>query len=113
MIESTAHVGPEVRLGRGVYIGHGTIVDGHVVVGDDVWIGHHCVIGAPPSNAKLRWERSGTRSEGAIEIGARTVLREFSKIDHPIRSLTRVGADGYVMAYSYVAHDSLLDDHVI
>lgn len=99
------HVGPEVELGDGVkLVGHVTLM-GVTSLGAGSTVYPHAVLGAPPQNAKHKGGRT------ALVIGANTTIREFVTMHagtDTSRGETRIGDNGYFLAYSHVGHDSVV-----
>jgi len=103
-------VGDKVTVRRGTRIGSHVLIEGEVEIGEDCWISHYVVIGAPPQH--LTYGSEGTR----VRIGNHTVVREFSSIHRGTvggGGITIVGSRNYVMAYAHIAHDCLLGDDVV
>jgi UDP-N-acetylglucosamine acyltransferase len=96
-----------VRLGTGNTVGPYTIIDGWVEIGNGNWIGPHVVIGTPPQHSVQKLEFYGSRQH-LVRIGDRNVLREFVTIHQPTEDATILEDDCYIMAYSHVAHDSVI-----
>jgi UDP-N-acetylglucosamine acyltransferase len=67
------------------------------------------VVGAVPQDLKYAGEAS------TVEIGDRTIIRECVTINRGTtdRMRTAVGNDCLIMAYTHLAHDVLLGNHVI
>ncbi len=128
MIHPTAIVHPDARLGSDIRIGAYALIGAAVEIGDGCRIGSHAVIegptslgsdnhvfahaclGLPPQD--VGYEDEPTR----LEIGARNVIREFATLNRGTmkdRRVTSVGNDNMFMAYSHVAHDCVIGDHVI
>jgi len=103
-------VGPEVEAGEGVEVGNHVTLEGPVVLGPGVRVGHGSVLGGLPQDLKYR---PGTVS--GVRIGARTVIREHVIIHRATTAggWTEIGADCLIMATSHVAHDCRLGDGVI
>jgi UDP-N-acetylglucosamine acyltransferase len=126
-IHPTAIVGPGAELGIGVAIGPYAIVEGGTVLGDRVRIGPHthiawgarlaedvqvftgAVVGSIPQDLKFGGE------ETTLEIGARTVIREFCDLNRGTKAHGRseIGSDCLLMAYVHVAHDCIVGGHCI
>ncbi|HEY2775654.1 MAG TPA: acyl-ACP--UDP-N-acetylglucosamine O-acyltransferase [Candidatus Binatia bacterium] len=127
-IHPTAVVDPAARLGDGVTVGPYCVIGGGADVGADTEIGPHVVIdglvtigarnriigqasiGSPPQD--LKYQGSPTR----LEIGDENIIREFVTMNRATEhggGVTRVGSRGIYMAYSHVAHDCLVGDHVV
>ena len=112
-LSAGVEVGPFAVVGAGVRAEAGVVISAHAVVEGDTWLGQSCriasfaCIGAPPQ----------TRSHGApgrLEIGPRTVIREYVTAQPGVEGgTTRVGAGCLVMAYAHIAHDCALEDGVV
>jgi len=103
-------IGPDVEVGRDCEIGPHAVLEGPTRMGDGNRVFQFASIGAPPQDAKYRGERT------YLEIGARNTFRESVTVHRgTVRggAITRIGNDGLYMAYSHVAHDCLIGDHVI
>jgi UDP-N-acetylglucosamine acyltransferase len=109
-------VGPFAVIGRDVVIGAGTTIGPHVVIngpcviGRDNRIYQFASIGEDPQDKKYAGEPT------RLEIGDRNRIREFATIHRGTiqdESLTRIGSDNLLMAYTHVAHDCRLGDNVI
>lgn len=126
-IHSTAIVDPEAELGLGVSVGPWTIIGPGVTVGDgtvvgpsvlierDTAVGNECriakgaVLGTDPQDLKYRGERT------FLSVGSGTVIREFATLNRGTAASgeTVVGDNCLLMAYTHVAHDCRLGNHVI
>ncbi|MBF0284743.1 MAG: acyl-ACP--UDP-N-acetylglucosamine O-acyltransferase [Magnetococcales bacterium] len=105
-----AVIGPDVVLGDGVEVGAHSVIEGHTSVGERSRISSFTAIGQPPQD--LHYDGEPTR----VEIGSACAIREFVTIHRGTEEgggLTRVGDHCMVMAYSHVAHDCRVGDHVI
>ena len=127
MIHEMAVVHPNARLGKDVQIGPYAVIGEHVVIGDGTKIGPHVVIdgwtsigkdcvifpsasiGAEPQDLKFKGEKS------YVFIGDRTTLREFTTVNRATGEgeETRIGSDCLMMAYTHVAHNCIVGNHVI
>jgi UDP-N-acetylglucosamine acyltransferase len=129
-IHPTAIVDKRVELGRNVKIGPFALVKGKVFVGDGTRIDSHTVIGSdfgvvilgkdnhilsgamvggPPQDLKFKNE------ETRLEIGDRNVIREFVTINVGTvtgTGVTKIGNDNLLMAYVHVAHDCRIGNHI-
>lgn len=113
-IEASAHIGPNVTLGKNNYVGHGAVIEGRVVIGDNNYIGNHCVIGVRAQNATHRYEINDELDcAETVIIGSNNVIREFTTVHRPMDTETRIGSYCYLMAYNHVSHDTQLADRVI
>ncbi len=109
-------VGPFSVIGADVKIGAGTVVGSHVVIKGPTTIGKHnriyqfTSIGEDPQDKKYAAEIT------RLEIGDRNTIREYTSMHRGTkqdRSLTKIGSDNLFMAYTHVAHDCVIGDHVI
>ncbi len=105
-----AHIGPHVRLGDGTSVGQGAIVDGHTTVGAQCQIFPYALIGMKTQDLKYR-----EGSVSYVEIGDRTVIREFATVHLGTADgeKTVIGSDCLFMAYCHAAHGVILGNHVI
>ncbi len=107
-------VGPYAIIGPGVVVGEGSIVRPHAVIERDATIGTGCdigvgaVIGGAPQDVKYRGEPS------RVEIGDGTQVREYVTVNRgtAVTGQTVIGSRCYIMSYSHVAHDCVLEDEV-
>jgi len=109
-------VGPFAVIGAGVQIGAGTRVGPHVVIrgptriGCDNRIFQFASVGEDPQDMKYGGE------ETRLEIGDRNQIRECATLHRGTvqdQGVTRIGNDNLFMAYTHVAHDCRIGDHVI
>ena len=115
-IHPTCRVGPYCVIGPDVEVGENCELISHVVLDGNTTIGAHnriwpfCSIGLAPQD--LSYAGEPTR----VEIGDHNQIREFTTINRGTAKgggLTRVGSHTLIMAYSHVAHDCKVGDHVI
>jgi len=103
-------IGPEVKIDSGTIIGPHVVINGATTIGQDNHIYQFSSIGECPQDKKYADE------ETQLEIGDRNVIREFTSIHRGTlqdRGLTLIGSDNLLMAYTHVAHDCIIGDHVI
>lgn len=105
-----AKIGANVRLGNGVSIGMGAIVDGHTTIGDKCQIFPYALIGMKTQDLKYI-----EGSVSYVEIGERTVIREFATVHLGTADgeKTIIGSDCLFMAYCHAAHGVILGNHCI
>lgn len=108
-VEPFAVIGPDVVLSPGVIVGAHACIAGRTTLGRDVRIGPGAVIGTDPQDLKYAGE------DTALEIGDRTVVREFANINRGTAATgkTVVGSDCLIMAYVHIAHDCRIGHRVI
>ncbi len=105
-----AVIGEHVRIGSGTRIGAHTVIDDYTEIGRDNRIYQFASVGAEPQDLKFAGEKSWLR------IGDRNRIREFATLHRGTADgggETVVGNDCLFMAYSHVAHDCRVGDHVI
>jgi UDP-N-acetylglucosamine acyltransferase len=127
-IHKTAIVDPAAQLADDVTVGAYTIIEANVTIGAGTWIGPHvvirnhtaigegsrvfqfCSIGEQPQHQGYAGEPT------RLEIGDRNTIREYCTISRGTvggLGLTRIGNDNFIMAYTHIAHDCVLGDHII
>lgn len=128
MIHPTAIVDPTARLAEGVEVGPYSIIGADVEIGADTWIGPHVVIQGPTVIGRgnrifqfasvgeacqdLKYQGEPTR----LIVGDNNIIREGATLHRGTiqdQGETRVGSGCLLMAYSHVAHDVIMGDHVI
>jgi UDP-N-acetylglucosamine acyltransferase len=127
MIHSTAVIHSKAQLGTGVEIGPYCVVGENVRLGDRCQLMSHVVvdglttigsenrffpfacIGLPTQDLKYR---GGTC---CVEIGNQNTFREYATLHAPTfdGGKTVVGCNGNFLAYTHIAHDCRVGDHVI
>jgi UDP-N-acetylglucosamine acyltransferase len=116
VIDASAEIGPYCIIGAEVHIGARTrlmannYLEGPTWVGDDNLFFPYSTAGVASQDLKYRGEGAETR------IGHRNRVREFVTIHRGTQGgglLTSIGSDNLLMAYTHIAHDVLIGDHVI
>lgn len=105
-----AVIGEHVRIGAGTSVGPHAVIEGRTEIGADNQIFQFAAIGAIPQDLKFHGE------ESTLKIGDRNKIREFVTIHLGTEDgggVTTVGSDCLFMAYSHIAHDCVVKDHVI
>ncbi len=103
-------IGDSVTIGSGTNIGPHVVIKGHTRIGEKNRIYQFSSIGEDPQDKKY------TNETTQLVIGNRNTIREFTTLhrgtqqDH---SLTQIGDDNLFMAYTHVAHDCIIGNHVI
>jgi len=105
-----AHVGAHVVVGDGTRIQQGAIVDGHTTLGSECQIFPYACIGMKTQDLKYQ-----DGSVSYVEIGDRTVIREFATVHLGTADgeKTVIGSDCLFMCYCHAAHGVVLGNHVI
>jgi len=102
-------IGPDVRIGARVRIGPHVTIERDTRIGDDCRVWPGAVLGTDPQDLKYVGERTW------LEIGRRTRIREYATLNRGTAATgkTVIGEDCLLMAYSHVAHDCRIGDHVV
>lgn len=103
-------IGADVKIDSGTEIGSHVVIKGPTTIGKDNRIFQFSSIGEDPQDKK--YDAEVTR----LEIGDRNTIREFATMHRGTQqdqSLTRIGNDNLFMAYTHVAHDCVIGDHVV
>jgi UDP-N-acetylglucosamine acyltransferase len=109
-IEPYAVIDGPVRIGAETIIGAHTVVSGHTSIGRGNTIGSFASIGAPPQDLHYRGEPT------ELIIGNNNHIREYVSIHRGTvdgSGKTVIGNENMIMAYSHIAHDCRIGDHVI
>ena len=115
-IAETADIGPYCIIGAEVEIGARTrlmanvFVEGVISIGEDNIFYPYSTIGVASQDLKYHGERAETR------IGHRNKIREFVTIHRGTEGgglVTSIGDDNLLMAYTHVAHDARVGDHIV
>jgi len=103
-------IGKQVSIGRNSRVEHHVSIIGHTTIGRDCRFSPFTSIGTEPQD--FTYKQDPTR----VVIGDRNVFREFMTVNRGTlkgRKETSIGNDNYFMAYSHIAHDCEVGDHVI
>ena len=105
-----AHIGKDVKIGDGTIVKQGAIIDGHTTIGSECQIFPYACIGMKTQDLKYR-----EGSVSYVEIGDRTVIREFATVHLGTADgeKTVIGSDCLFMCYCHAAHGVILGNHVI
>src|ERR1700719_560280 len=127
MIHPTAVIHPRAEIGVDCRIGPYCVVGENVSLGDECILHSHVVIDGHTRLGKgneifpfasiglktqdLKWKGGITRTE----IGDHNTLRECVTVNSATGDgeVTTVGSHNHILAYSHVAHNVVLGDHII
>jgi UDP-N-acetylglucosamine acyltransferase len=86
------------------------VVHSNVSLGKGNKVFAHAVVGGTPQDLKYGGQPT------ALEIGDENMIREFTTINKGTvegGGLTKIGSHNLFMAYTHVAHDCVLGDHIV
>ncbi len=104
-----AYIGATVRIGARTRIHHHATVDGYTEMGADNEVFSYAYIGGKTHDLKYKGGRCG------LKIGDRNVFREFTTAHLATNDgeFTVVGNDNVILAYSHIAHDCQVSNHLV
>lgn len=113
-IDPAATIGPYAIIGPETVIGAGTTVGAHAVVeyatlGKDNRLFAGCYVGVAPQDLKYAGEKT------RLVMGDKNTVRECATLNRgtSAHGETKIGSNCLFMAYSHVAHDCQIGNHVI
>jgi UDP-N-acetylglucosamine acyltransferase len=126
-IHPTAVIDPKAELGEEVVIGPYCVIGREVALGKGCWLQNHVAIFGPTTiglrNRFHAFCSIGQQTQDLkyageptyLQIGDDNCFREFSTVNRgtSVGAVTRVGSNGNFLAYSHIAHDCDVRDHVI
>ena len=103
-------IGPEVSIGAGTRLHANVQIIERTIIGENNEFFPNAIIGGSAQDV-------GHKDDpGFIRIGSRNTIREFVTINRGTSKqdlLTAIGDDNLFMAYSHVAHDCTIGNHVV
>ena len=126
-IHPTAIIEPTVQLGAYVTVGAYAYLGGTAVIGDGTVVHHH---GTVEGNTVLGrqcevfpYAAVGTRThdlkfkggDPGLRIGDRNIFREYVTVHFATKdgTFTVLGDDNVILAYSHIAHDCVIGNHLV
>ncbi len=108
-VGALAYVGAGVRLGAGTKIHHHGSVEGNTTLGVQCEVFPYACIGAKTQDLKYKGGNPGVR------VGDRNVFREYVSVHAATKEgdYTVVGSDNLFLAYTHIAHECVLGNHII
>jgi UDP-N-acetylglucosamine acyltransferase len=103
-------IGADVEVGAGCWLDSHVTLDGPTKIGAENHIFPFAVVGGAPQDISHRGEPT------RLEIGDHNVIREYVTINRGTTKgggVTRVGSHNLIMAYTHIAHDCQISDHII
>ena len=125
-IDSRAIVSLAARLGNGVRIGPGAVVEDEVELGDGCILEAHAVVRGPSTIGRKNHFHSFSVIGGdpqdytytgqrvSLEVGDENEFREFSTVNRGTvkgGGVTRVGSHNLIMSYAHIGHDCVIDNY--
>jgi UDP-N-acetylglucosamine acyltransferase len=104
-----AYIGPRVRLSKGTQVMHHATVDGATVMGENNEVHPYAYVGGKTHDLKYRGGVQG------LTIGKGNVFREFTTIHCATAEgmMTSIGDNNLILAYSHVAHECVVGNHLV
>jgi UDP-N-acetylglucosamine acyltransferase len=103
-------IGPQVELGERSQLLSHVALEGPTKIGADNHFFPFCSIGLAPQDISYKGEPT------RLEIGDHNEIREYVTINRATAKgggVTRVGSHNLIMAYTHIAHDCQIGDHII
>jgi UDP-N-acetylglucosamine acyltransferase len=115
ILHEGVEVGPFCHIGPQVEIGSGTRLIGHVSIAGPTRIGHGNIFYPYGSIGQRSQDLKYTAEPTFLEIGNNNSFREFCTVNRGTLPGTKtvVGNHGNFLAYSHIAHDCTVGDHVV
>ena len=133
MADQSNQIHESAALGEGVSLGKGNIIEARAIIEDGVKLGDHNTVGAGAylcrgtqlghSNRIHMYAVIGHApqdlaydgAESFTTLGDHNEIREFATIHRGTKagSTTSLGSHNYLMAYSHIAHNCQLGNHII
>jgi UDP-N-acetylglucosamine acyltransferase len=123
----TAIIDPRAKIGENCEIGPYCVIGPDVELGDECWLQHHVSLNGPSKigsgNRFFAFSSIGQQTQDLkyvgepthLSIGDGNTFREFVSVHRGTApgSITRIGSRGNFLAYTHIAHDCVVGDHVI
>ncbi|HTR25432.1 MAG TPA: acyl-ACP--UDP-N-acetylglucosamine O-acyltransferase [Terriglobales bacterium] len=103
-------IGPDVELGEGCDLVSHVAIQGPTKIGADNSFFPFASIGMAPQDISYKGEPT------RLEIGDHNEIREYVTINRATakgEGVTRVGSHNLIMAYTHIAHDCQVGNHII
>ncbi|HSI12994.1 MAG TPA: acyl-ACP--UDP-N-acetylglucosamine O-acyltransferase [Chthoniobacter sp.] len=126
-IHPTAVIDPTAQIGEGCEIGPYCVIGANVEIGPDCWLQHHVSVSGPSKigrgNRFFAFSSIGQQTQDLkydgeptyLAVGDDNTFREFVTVHRGTGkgTVTRIGNSGNFLAYSHIAHDCIVGNHVI
>lgn len=109
VIGAYAYIGPMVRIAKGTEVMHHATVDGATTLGEDNEVHPYAYVGGKTHDLKY------TGGQPGLKIGSNNVFREFTTVHCATTEGTDtvVGNHNLILAYSHIAHECVVGDHLV
>ncbi|MCR8705485.1 acyl-ACP--UDP-N-acetylglucosamine O-acyltransferase [Campylobacter sp. 2352 PW] len=111
VVEAYTYIGKNANIGANTIIKQGARILPNVTIGENSKVFSYAIVGDIPQDISYKDEISS-----GVIIGKNAVIREFVTINSGTAKgdgFTRIGDNAFIMAYSHIAHDCTLGDHII
>jgi UDP-N-acetylglucosamine acyltransferase len=116
IVAADAEIGPWTLIGPNVEIGSGCVIGPHVVIERNTKLGKNNRISSFASVGGDPQDLAYSGEDTFLEMGDNNVVRENVTINRGSakdESITRIGSNNCFLAYSHVAHDCVIGNHVL
>ena len=109
VIGAYAYVGGDVTLGDGCVLHHHATVEGYSQLGPQCEVFPYAFIGGRTQDLKAKPGKPG------LKVGARNTFREYVSVHLGTQEgeWTILGDDNVLLAYSHIAHDCVIGNHLV
>ncbi len=109
VIGAYAYVGAKAVIGAGTVLHHHANVEGRTTIGAKCEIFPFACVGTKTHDLKFKGGEPG------LIVGDRNVFREYVSVHGATNDAdyTRMGSDNVMLAYSHIAHDCVVGNHLV
>ena len=109
VVGAFAYVGGKVVVGAGSVLHHHANVEGRTTIGKNCEIFPFACVGTKTHDLKFKGGEPG------LIVGDRNVFREYVSVHGATNDadFTRMGHDNVMLAYSHIAHDCVVGNHLV
>jgi len=126
-IHSQAIVDPQAELGENVKVGPFAIIGSNAQIGDGSFVMHHATVEGRVTLGKdniiypyaliggLTHDLKYSGGDPSLSIGDGNTFREYvtAHVATKENDITRIGSNNVFLAYSHIAHDCQVGDHLV
>jgi len=108
-IGAFAFIGNRVSIGKNTTIRHHATVEGLTEMGEDNEVWPYAMVGGKTHDLKYNGGTPG------LKVGNRNIFREYVTVHTATRDgdFTGLGDDNVILAYSHIAHDCQIGNHLV